>query len=361
MIYNIYPTKDTTIYSYSASANFGLDPVLEIEKTLPIPSSPSIKNEARTLIKFDWDKASTELNALPGAFATKLSSNNFSANIIIHSTAAENIPYSYKLEALRLDADWEMGLGKKINTPPTQKGVSWGFKDQSGSSDWSTQGGSIQTTHANVQTQSFEFESTDIKINVSESIAIISDDQSGVEDYGYVIRFSSSLAADNLDYGTLKFFSSDSNTIYSPKLQFGWDDSAYSTGSLSAADTDEIMVYLKNNKYEYQEKEVIRFQVRARDVFPTQTYSTTSAALDVKYLPTGSYYSIKDAETEESVINFDHLYTKVSCTSSGNYFDIAMNALTPERLYKVVLKVEDRTYGSQVEIFDSNHIFKVVR
>ena len=112
---------------------------------------------------------------------------------------------------------------------------------------------------------------------------------------------------------------------------------------------------------EYKEKEVVRVEVRARDIYPTATYATTSAALDSYYLPTGSYYSIKDAETEEAVIDFNTAHTKMSTSGSGHYFDLAMNALTAERLYKIVLKVDSRNYNGQVEYFDSNHVFKVVR
>ena len=38
-----------------------------------------------------------------------------------------------------------------------------------------------------------------------------------------------------------------------------------------------------------------------------------------------------------------------------------MNTLTSERLYKIVLKVENRNWANQVEIFDVNQLFKVVR
>ena len=112
---------------------------------------------------------------------------------------------------------------------------------------------------------------------------------------------------------------------------------------------------------EYHENEVARFEIRGRDIFPQQTYGTSSAALVNNYLPSSSYWSIEDAETEEKVIDFDSSYTKLSCTSSGNFFNFPMNTLTSERLYKIVLKVENRNWANQVEIFDVNQLFKVVR
>jgi len=359
MIYNIYPTKDTTIYSYSASMNTGIDEILEIEKTIPIQGSAA--NLARTLIGFNWTAAKAELNTLPGSFSTKLAAGQFSSKLILHATQPENIPYTYKIEALPLLVDWQMGIGRRSHSPITTKGASWGFSDNSGSQNWGVgnAGGRASQTMANIQTQSFEFESSDINIDVSESVAYWEANDSS--EFGLRLSITSSQEEDTLEYGKLKFFSKDTNTIYSPKMQIGWDDSIYHTGSMAAATSDEIMVYIKNNKYEYKEKEVIRVEVRARDIYPTATYATTSAALESYYLPTGSYYSIKDAETEEAFIDFNTSYTKLSTSGSGHYFDLAMNALTAERLYKIVLKVDSRNYNGQVEYFDSNHIFKVVR
>ncbi len=351
MIYNIYPTKDATLYDYSASMNTGNDPILEIEKTNTLATSIHL---ARSIISFDWATASSSLENLPRYTAT-----GAEYKLKLYTSKAKEIPYSYKLEAHPVSTqDWQMGIGKRNDTPVTTKGVSWGFTDYSGSTAWTIPGGTTASLHFH-QTQSFEFESTDVEINVSKSIAVW--ENSPVSNKGLLLQYSGGLETDTLSYGNIQFFSRDTNTIYSPRIQVGYDDSVWDTGSMDPVTSDEILVYIKNNKYEYQETEVARFEVRSRDIYTTATYATTSAALTNYYLPTGSYYSIKDAETEESVIDFNSSYTKVSCTGSGNFFDVAMKSLTPERLYKIVMKVEDRNYVGQVEYFDSNHVFKVVR
>ena len=355
MIYNIYPTKDATIYDYSASMNTGVDEILEIEKTNTLATSI---HKSRALLGFSWGTAETELEALP-RWGDKAGS---SYHLRLYTAKAKAIPYSYKLEAkhIKVNEPWEMGIGKRAHSPVTTKGVSWGFRDYSGSTAWTTPGGEFYTGVIN-QTQSFEFESTDVKINISSSITRWAAASSALKTGSICILFSGSQETDSLSYGNLQFFSRDTNTIYSPRIQVGYDDSIWSTGSMDAITSDEILVYLKNNRYEYKDEEVARFEVRSRDIFPAATYATTSAALTNYYLPTGSYYSVKDAETEETVIDFDTSYTKISCTSSGNFFDIAMKALQSERLYKVIMKVENRNYNGQIEYFDSNHIFKVVR
>jgi len=357
MIYNIFPTKDATIYDYSASMNTGRDPLLELEK---ITSSSVFTgtHKSRALLYFDWETAETKLNLAPGNYSSKASSNNASWDLKLYTAEATAIPYSYKLEVKTMLEHWEMGIGKRDHNPITEKGVSWKYRDNSGSIAHTTPGAKVESL-TNTQTQSFEFESTDILINISESIAKWR--SSSAANHGVCVSYTSSQEADALSYGSQKFFSMDTNTIYSPRIQVGWDDSSFSTGSLSAASSDEILVYIKNGKYEYQEEETVRFEVRARDTTPIQTYATTSAALETFYLPTGSYWSIEDAETEEKIIDFDSNYTKLSCTSSGNYFVFPMNSLTSERLYKIVIKTENRNWDGQIEKFDVNQLFKVVR
>ena len=95
-----------------------------------------------------------------------------------------------------------------------------------------------------------------------------------------------------------------------------------------------------------------------REKYPTKTYATSSDYSTVKYLPTTSYWGIKDVHTEEYVIEFDTDYTKISCDANGNYFDFWMDGLQPERYYKFVFRV-DR--GTKKQYFDEDFVFKVVR
>ena len=75
------------------------------------------------------------------------------------------------------------------------------------------------------------------------------------------------------------------------------------------------------------------------------------------YLPTASYYAVKDLETNEFVINFDTQYTQISADQSGSYFDIYMNGLEPERYYTILIKTE---LDSTTKVFDEDIIFKVI-
>ena len=175
---------------------------------------------------------------------------------------------------------------------------------------------------------------------------------------GLIIKKANSDESSNRKLGSIKFFSSDTNTIYPPTLEVRWDDSSFTTGSLESLSGDDIIVYVKNLGTEYKETSKAKVRVYGRDRFPTRTFSTTSNYTLVKYLPTTTYYSVVDAETEQVIIPFDTNYTKVSCDSEGNYFNFWFNGLQPERFYKFVFRVDQ---NGTTKYFDDNFYFKVVR
>jgi hypothetical protein len=64
-------------------------------------------------------------------------------------------------------------------------------------------------------------------------------------------------------------------------------------------------------------------------------------------------------DTEEIVVDYDRIYTKISCDFQGNYFDVYMNGLEPERYYKILIK--SIFANKEVVVFDKDYIFKVIR
>ena len=69
-------------------------------------------------------------------------------------------------------------------------------------------------------------------------------------------------------------------------------------------------------------------------------------------------YAVKDIKTEEFVIDFDTTFTKLSADSSGNYFDLHMNGLQPERYYNIIIK---STVSGSTIVYEDNNYFKVIR
>ena len=122
--------------------------------------------------------------------------------------------------------------------------------------------------------------------------------------------------------------------------------------------TGELNVTLYRNKQEYNQNDEALFKIHIRDKYPTRTFTTTSNYLNVGYFTTSSFYSIRDAATEEEVIPFDDNFTKLSANADGMFFKLYMKGLQPERYYRVLFKHinDDGTI-----IYDDDYYFKVVR
>ncbi len=55
--------------------------------------------------------------------------------------------------------------------------------------------------------------------------------------------------------------------------------------------------------------------------------------------------AIKDLDTNEYVVNFDNNYTQISADSTGNYFDVYMSGLEPERYYEGICHLSGNQRG----------------
>ena len=62
-------------------------------------------------------------------------------------------------------------------------------------------------------------------------------------------------------------------------------------------------------------------------------------------------------DTNEFVVDYDTTYTQLSSDANGNYFDVYMNGLEPERYYKILVKT---TIDNSTLILDDNYYFKVI-
>ena len=154
----------------------------------------------------------------------------------------------------------------------------------------------------------------------------------------------------------LKYYSVDTNTIYPPQLEFRWRDySQYDP--LSIVTTTQLKLSLDDNPGEFHPSSVNRFYVNVSPLYPTRTYKTSSLFTDTNYLPTSSFYAVKDLSTNEFVINFDDQYTQISSDERGNYFDVYMSGLEPERYYKILIKTN---INGSVLILDDDYYFKVI-
>ena len=141
----------------------------------------------------------------------------------------------------------------------------------------------------------------------------------------------------NIKVTNIQYYSIDTNTIYPPQLEFKWRDYTFNTGSSSNSiiDNPQMVATLANNGRNFRRDSIQKFYINCRPQFPARVFQTSSLYTTNHYLPTASYYAIKDLDTNEFIINFDSDYTQISADSEGSYFKLYMNGLEPERYYQV--------------------------
>ena len=143
-------------------------------------------------------------------------------------------------------------------------------------------------------------------------------------------------------------------------MELRYDDSSYNTGSLSQISNSYSVVTIANNRGVYNNKtDNYRFRINARDMYPARVFTTSSLYTTNKALPDTTYWSLIDAKSNDIIVDFDEEYTLVSCDELGNYFDLQMNGLQPERYYKILIKSE--LYSGETVVYDNDYIFKITR
>lgn len=392
MFYFEYPTTDTTLYegNITSSINTGLDEILEVSKN--VNSSGTTISVSRALLKFDYSYISSSVQSgiIPSDAKYYLN---------LYDASSTELAIEQTLEAYIISGSWNGGTGTIDRDPALSDGASWKYRDNdTDKTEWvsgsTTQGGTWYTSSLDSSynvSSSFDlvYETRDIRMDVTDLVNNHIYSSSVFPNNGFIVKRNNtatsqsahsifdpttatgSAEGNSTPLGNLKFFSRETHTIFPPKLEVEWDDSSWNTGSLSelsSTDLDRLTVYFQNIKPEYKEKSKVKFRVVGRELYPTRGFETTPAALTIKTLPSGSrtieqgtYYSIKDAHTEDVIIPFS-TGSIVSCDASGNYFNVWMDGFQPERFYRFEIKVVSGSGADQTSmIYDDDYQFKVVR
>tara|TARA_R110000744_G_scaffold374796_1_gene487810 strand:- start:799 stop:1953 length:1155 start_codon:yes stop_codon:yes gene_type:complete len=380
-IYKIFPEKDATLYSAYPNKNTGLDSIIESSTTY-IPDAPEV---SRFLIKF----SSTEIadiidNKINGSVTDSTgsllpTSKEFQSNLRCFISNINGLNTDTTLKIFPLAEPWNMGTGHYNDTPETQNGCSWKYRLSSGSGAWATSGwgayitssypianaggGSWYTGSSTlnpVQSQVFNY-SSDKDINVDVTNAIRLFNSGTISNEGFIVKQTDSdeFQTSTSKVTNIQYYSIDTNTIYPPQLEFKWRDYTFNTGSSSNSiiDNPQMVATLANNGRNFRRDSIQKFYINCRPQFPARVFQTSSLYTTNHYLPTASYYAIKDLDTNEFIINFDSDYTQISADSEGSYFKLYMNGLEPERYYQVLVKT---TINGNTLILDDNYYFKVI-
>ena len=369
-VYKIFPTKDATIYSLYPSRNTGLDEI--IESSTSIINASALPQTSRFLIQFD----NTEINDV---IINKISSSQWQANFRGFLANLEGLNLDTQLEFYPIFSSWDMGTGKYNYNPEIQNGVSWGWRSYSGSNAWITSGYPANVTasysgtlgggnwyysssNATVlpifSTQSFAYtDSGDINTDITNMVKAWH--SGSIVNNGLIVKQAVEFVDDENYQIKMQFFSRDTSTIYPPQLEFKWRDYNYNTGSstITELNTTIATVTIDENIGIFYPESINKFRVNSRPTYPARTFQTSSYFTQNYYLPTSSYYAIKDLDTNEFVVDFDDQYTQLSVDNQSSYFTLYMNGLEPERYYKILIK--SIINGSTI-VFDNNYYFKVI-
>jgi hypothetical protein len=369
-VYKIFANADATLYSSDISKNTGLDEILEVgvknyaATTNGVYLAHGVEDIRRSIIKFS-DSDLAIINSI-----NPYGNSNFQTSLRLYLANADNLATTYSLYFHSMNQSWDMGTGKFVDYPNTINGVCWNSPTAyvTGSTTWTSVinyytvpgGGSYIPTSSGFAytTQSFGYaDNKDVNADVTN---IYKGWYYGIyPNNGILVRYPPNIETNSGSYIQTKFFSTDTHTIYPPTLEFKWDDSTYITGSTIS--DDDFVVNFANNKSEFKYgTKKYRVRLSTRKTFPTRQFVTSSVYLNTLLLPSSSYWAIQDYKTEETVIDFDTNYTKISSDGTYNYFDLYMNGLEPERYYKLLVKTIVPSSQESINI-DSDLIFKIVR
>ena len=351
---------DASVYLQQPDQNTGRDEMLEIAKLY----YGSSKDIARTFIKFNT-------NDLSSSLANNSISGSWKAYLNLKAANSSEIPLEYTIYANAVSQSWGMGTGTKFDNISSD-GISWKYRD--GISTWqdNTLGGTAYyvagtTGSANAEggtwyttseaSQSYSYESDDVRMDVSSIVDLWV--SGSLPNNGFIVHHNFEAEENSLDYGIIKFFSKETNTIYEPKLEIVWNDSNILTGSLSpvtGSAEEGYKVIVTNLKTKYQKDSLIKLRVKGRDMFPLKSFGSVYELDQSKSLPTTTYYQLEDYVTGEVIYPFGE-YTKVSCDATSNYFKMDLNTLPINRTYKLKLKVVESGVST---IIDDKLIFEII-
>lgn len=362
MIKTIFPSKDATLYQASESVNTGYDEILEITKN--ISSSFGAIAVSRPVIQFDISTVSASLSAQ--GIHTGSASGSLKYFLKVFASEEKDVPAEYALSFHTLQGSWIMGSGRSTHLPVTTNGIGWKYRDGSvGATSWSSPGGTFLISGLGaIAEQTFANVSGDIEVDIT---SMVENWNNGTRpNYGILIKRSGSQETNSTEYGSLCYYSKNTHTIYSPRIEARYDDANHiiteEAGSVITL-ADEITIEPRIQPT-YKQGTVERLFVDVNKKFGARSQAGTVGTIHTYFLPQSSSYAIIDNATGEYVYKHDQDATYVGRTGTAqNYFDFDTNGLFPDRYYGIEFKVNhyDGTNVIATRYYQPTVYFKVVK
>lgn len=337
MITILTASKDTTIYKVYPTNNAGLDEILEIGKIVDTDAvEPSyVSASARSLIYFELPTtASVPANA------------SYYLNLKLAN--ASDVHRNQKILVYQVSQSWEEGSGYFYQTPKNvNDGATW--RQTNSSTSWSMAGGDFLTgsTSASISLTSYPLQ--DLRIDVTNILRPIVSQSLQNKFYGLALQFPIADEYDANNQGNVKIFSTQTHTIHQPTLEIGWDSQVFSTGSLYPIPSNlNVKISTTNLQETYAKGDVTKITLNVRDPYPLKSFDSTLRYKNKYYLPSASYYSLIDVQSNTTIIPFDN-FSKIDCDTNGSYITLDTTPLYAGRFYTVKFKITTGSYSKTVD------------
>lgn len=404
MILFYYPKKDSTIYSQSSirELNFGKSEILELRNDWSMGKGSDI---SRILLQFD----------IPFSLQNYTNFKNLRFYLKLNITQSEELTDDTNICIHPLSDEWQSGTGIGFDADPEYHAVNWLYKTDSDLWNTEGQGGGSYYTHIKrceedkiplVSIYKFENKTSDVEVDVTDIVKcwILND----IKNNGFLVKFESEGRSERSQ--SIKFYSSNTNTIYSPMLKACYVDyvsggstnenigSGSLSGSLSSyefniptspfsldsyeEDVDEkivigsceqyveepsiikkpeptisgdIVAKIKTIRKKYFNNEQIKFNVSVRNKNPIKTFSNKARYSGDSITDCDMFYSVRDAETHEIIIDYTD-FSRISNSKDGHFFILDLSGLHIGRYYKIMLMIKSE---NGTEVFDDTRVFEI--
>jgi len=326
MRYFITASDDASIYQSYPDFNTGFDEILEIGKvqnfdTYGVASAGTFYNSSsvRALVNFD----------LSGI--TYTTGSKYYLNLKLAS--AKEVNKGQQLIIGLMNEPWVEGSGFFYQEPANRSdGATW--ESASLTSAWTT-ASLVPSPTASYVASSFPL--GDLRVDVTNLIDPMVSSSASM--YGLYIRFPAADENSSLNSGRLAYFSTQTHTIYQPTLEVCYLSQQFVTGTLvPVVDIADIHIGSSNIKAEYERGTLSKIRLSARDKFPTRRFDSLLRYGNKYYLPSESYFRVKDVQADVAIGAFDQ-YSAIQCDGTSSYFVLDTARLYVNREYQIETKI----------------------
>jgi len=335
-------TQDTTIYQRYPTNNTGLDEILEIGKIVKSLDGDVMYASASARMLLNFDIPSEQQYPENAKYYLNLRIAN-----------AKNVKRYQRLEIYPVSRSWVEGSGYFYqDIKNAMDGATW--RDANDTEYWSASGSDyVATPSASYVFSRVPIE--DIKVDVTSIISKVVSGSNQFSWNGLLLKYPTNDELDQLNKGNVKVFSGNTHTVFAPTLEVVWNDQQFETGSLKPIRNSNVSIIPKNIKEAYTSGEIDKVYLVVRDLYPDKRYDAVQRYKNVYYLPSQSYFRIRDQVSGVVLYDFDE-YSSISCDTSGSYFILDTSAFQTNRYYNIDIKIKS---GSLVFFPEFNYTFKV--